>query len=398
MQKSRKSIIHFLGGRKTLYVFLLLILIAVTIWLYDHVSFIFLPLVKLVETVGFPVVLAVVGYYLFKPVVSLLIRFGLNKIAAIFVLFLILLGLGVVLVMSVMPFLIEQAKSLIHSFPEYLKKVTHDIDSRLHQSIFSTYYEKLKSENIDLLNSVGSGTSKVASETITSFSKIVTTVTNVAIGLITTPILLFYLLKDGEKLPKAFIKIAPPKFRESIKTVFSNINIALRGYIQGQILVSLTIGILLYIGFLLIGIPYPIVLAAIASVTNVVPYLGPAIAITPAIIIALVTSPLMLLKLLVVWTVIQLFETKLISPQIMGKSLRIHPVTIIFVLLTSGHLFGVVGVILGIPGYAILRAIVVEFFQWYKIRYNEFYAEPGERYDTNPVYEAQSSSIHEEKD
>ncbi|MCD7035793.1 AI-2E family transporter [Metabacillus sp. GX 13764] len=396
MQKSQKSIIDFLGGKKTLYIFLLLILAGITVWIYDHVSFIFLPIAVFAETVGFPVVLAVIGYYLFRPVVSLLIRFGVNKTAAIFVLLLILIGLGVVLVMSVMPFLIEQAKGLAQSFPEYVKKVTKDIDSTLHQSILSTYYEKLKSENVGLLNSVGSGTSKVASETLTSFSKIVTTVTNVAIGIITTPILLFYLLKDGEKLPKAFIKIAPPKFRNSLHTVFHNINISLKGYIQGQIMVSLTIGILLYFGFLLINIDYPVVLAVLASVTNVVPYLGPAIAITPAIIIALVTSPIMLLKLLVVWTVIQLVETKLISPQIMGKSLRIHPVTIIFVLLTSGHLFGVVGVILGIPAYAIIRAIVFEFYQWYKIRYNEFYAEPGERYETNPEYEAKSSDI--EKD
>ncbi|MFP3821859.1 AI-2E family transporter, partial [Bacillus sp. SIMBA_008] len=86
-------------------------------------------------------------------------------------------------------------------------------------------------------------------------------------------------------------------------------------------------------------------LAVIAACTSVVPYLGPTIAITPAIIIALVTSPFMLLKLAIVWTVVQLVEGKLISPQIMGKNLHIHPITIIFVLLTAGKLFGVVGII-----------------------------------------------------
>jgi len=102
-----------------------------------------------------------------------------------------------------------------------------------------------------------------------------------------------------------------------------------------------------------------------------VPYLGPLIAITPAVIIAIVTSPFMIIKLAVVWTIVQLIDGKFISPQIMGKSLHIHPITIIFVLLTAGSLFGVAGVVLGIPGYALLKVIVTHLFKLYKTRYNE---------------------------
>ena len=107
-------------------------------------------------------------------------------------------------------------------------------------------------------------------------------------------------------------------------------------------------------------------------VTSVVPYLGPIIAITPAVIIALVQSPFLLLKLAAVWTVVQLVEGKFISPQIMGKTLHIHPITIIFVLVTAGSLFGVPGVILGIPGYAIVKVIVTHFFRLFKMRYNRY--------------------------
>src|SRR5690606_24418637 len=135
------------------------------------------------------------------------------------------------------------------------------------------------------------------------------------------------------------------------------------------------IGILLYIGYLIIGLDYAIILALIAAVTSVVPYLGPTIAISPAIIIAIVHSPFMLLKLAIVWVSVQFLEGNFISPNVMGKTMKIHPLTIIIVLLVAGNLFGLVGVILGIPGYAILKVIVQYLYEKFKRRYNRFYGE-----------------------
>ena len=126
---------------------------------------------------------------------------------------------------------------------------------------------------------------------------------------------------------------------------------------------------------------YAVLLGALAMVTSVVPYLGPIIAITPAVIIAIITSPVMLIKLAAVWTVVQLVEGKFISPQVMGRSLQIHPITIIFVLLVSGSLFGVPGVILGIPGYAVIKVLVTHLFTSFKRRYNRFAGDPLDKYE-----------------
>lgn len=124
----------------------------------------------------------------------------------------------------------------------------------------------------------------------------------------------------------------------------------------------------MYIGFTIIGLEYAPVLALIAAFTNVVPYLGPAIAITPALIVAIVTSPFMVVKLIIVWTIVQLIEGKFISPQIMGRNLRVHPITIIFIILTAGNLFGIVGILLAVPGYALLKVFVTHVFEFFKIR------------------------------
>ena len=169
-------------------------------------------------------------------------------------------------------------------------------------------------------------------------------------------------------MPEYIVRFVPTDLRGRTKRVMSEMNDQISSYIRGQIIVSLCIGILLYIGYLIIGLDYSLVLAIIAACTAIVPYLGPAIAITPALVIALVTSPIMLLKMIVIWTIVQFVEGKFISPQIMGKTLKIHPITIIFVILTAGNLFGIVGIILAIPGYAVLKVIATHLFSWFKTK------------------------------
>lgn len=109
-------------------------------------------------------------------------------------------------------------------------------------------------------------------------------------------------------MPVYILKFVPTQLKEQTYTVLSEMNHRLSSYIRGQIIVSFCIGFLLFIGYLIIGLDYASLLAVIAACTSIVPYLGPTIAITPAIIIAIVTSPLMLLKLVIVWTIVQLIE------------------------------------------------------------------------------------------
>src|SRR5699024_10755931 len=103
---------------------------------------------------------------------------------------------------------------------------------------------------------------------------------------------------------------------------------------------------------------------------------------TPAIIIAIVTSPWMLLKLAIVWAIVQFSEGHFISPNVMGKTMKIHPLTIMFVLLIAGKLCGIVGVIFGIPGYAIANVDVHYVFTKLKIRYNYYYQDGYELSET----------------
>ncbi|MGE7673209.1 AI-2E family transporter [Lysinibacillus sp. NPDC094403] len=381
--------IRFLGGKNLFFTLIILLLLACVIFMFQKVSFIFTPLKVLFEVVILPGVLAGIGYYLFRPIVGLFERWRIPRVWGIFLLYIVLIGIITLLVVLVYPFLRDQFTNLAQEFPGYFMALTQNVDDFLNNSRFNEYLDKInlnydsmvKNFTTDMVETVKNTATNLAQGVASGITGFVSTLTGIVLSLVTVPFILFYLLKDGEKLPSYILKICPPRMRKEVHEIFHDMDKQISSYIQGQILVSMCIGSMVTIGFLIIGMKYALLLGFLAMITSVVPYLGPVIAITPAVIIALVTSPFMLIKLAIVWTVVQLIEGKFISPQIMGKSLSIHPITIIFVLLTAGSLFGVPGVILGIPGYAIMKVLVTHLFKLFKQRYNRYEDEVHQKYD-----------------
>ena len=383
--------IQFLGGKNTLYLLILILLMGLIIWIFDVVSFVFYPMQVFLANVVLPVILATIGYYLLRPVLHLLMRIKIPKIWGILIIFLGLIGLITLLILLVLPFLKTQLSNLIQDFPEYFKQLVISADMFLRTSIFSSYYLNLEFDVEKLMQQLPENIGNTLQNTVggvaNGIGKVISTLTGLILAIVTVPFILFYLFKDGEKLPHYILLLLPPRMRADTLQVMREADKQISAYIQGQILVAICIGFMVYVGFLIIGMDYALLLGVLAMITSVVPYLGPIIAITPAAVIALATDPFMLVKLAIVWTVVQLVEGKFISPQIMGKSLHIHPITIIFVLLTAGSLFGVPGVIFGIPGYALLKVLVTHMYKLFKRRYN--------RHETEFNYHYESSGIDE---
>ena len=381
--------IRFLGGKNLFFTLIILLLLACVIFMFQKVSFIFTPLKVLFQVVILPGVLASIAYYLLRPLLGLLERWRIPRIWGILLLYIGAIGILTLLVLLVYPFLRDQFTNLAKEFPEYFMALTQNTVDYLNNSRITEYLDKMNFNYNEVVNNFTTDMVKTVKDTATNLAQgvasgitgFVSTLTGIVLSLVTVPFILFYLLKDGEKLPNFILKMCPPRMRKEVHEIFHDMDKQISSYIQGQILVSMCIGSMVTIGFLIIGMKYALLLGFLAMITSVVPYLGPVIAITPAVIIALVTSPFMLIKLAIVWTVVQLIEGKFISPQIMGKSLSIHPITIIFVLLTAGSLFGVPGVILGIPGYAIFKVLVTHLFKLFKQRYNRYEDEELQKYE-----------------
>ncbi|PLR79391.1 AI-2E family transporter [Bacillus sp. V3-13] len=369
-----------LNNRFVLFL-LVLLLIGLNILVFTKVSFIFTPIVVLLKTVLLPIIMTAVVYYLLNPIVDFMERFKIKRVYSILMLFLVIIGVLTILIVSVIPFLRDQVLSLIYSFPQYARDV-ESLTKQILGSEFVNQAQRTLNINVaDLSSNLSRQATTLIENTWTGIGSFVGAVKDFILAVITLPFILFYLLKDGDKLPEYIRSLLPVSLRKQTATVMQEMNNKISSYIRGQIIVSFCIGILLFIGFLIIGLDYASVLALIAAFTSIVPYLGPAIAITPALIIAIVTSPFMLLKLIIVWTIVQLIEGKFISPQIMGRNLHIHPITIIFVILTAGNLFGLVGILLAVPGYAILKVIVTHLFEWFKHRSNLYEKKTGSSSD-----------------
>lgn len=366
---------------------LIFLLVALDIYVLTKISFIFDPLMVILKTVAAPIILAGISYYLFNPIIDWLEKKKWKRGWAIALLYIVIIGLIILLFSFVIPAVKEQIVSLFKSFPGYWDQITQRFNEFSRSSLFDQLKDKLSTNMSDIMKTISTKGTSVVNSAISSIGSIVGTVTEVVLAIVTTPLVLFYLLKDGKKLPDFLLKMLPVNSRAHTRQVLGEANHQISSYIRGQIIVSLCIGILLFIGYLIIGLPYALTLAIIAACTSIVPYLGPAIAITPAIIIAIVTSPWLLIKLIIVWCVVQLLEGKFISPQVMGKTLKVHPITILFVILVAGNLFGVLGVIFAVPGYAVLKVIVTHVFIWFK-RVSGLYGEqPESEYVVTPPEE-----------
>ncbi len=381
--------IRFLGGKNLLFLLVIILLVGCTVFVYDKISFIFEPLHVLFEVIILPGVLGVILFYLLRPPLKLLVRWKVPRALAILILYIIVIALITLLVLLVFPFLRDQFTNLVQEFPVVLMALANDLLAFLNNSHFSEYFEKINFDYNQILTdftdsfitTVKVTLGSLATGVATGITGFLSTVTGIILSLVIVPFITFYLLYEGDKMPRFILLLFPPRMRERIGDVLHDMDKQISSYIQGQILVSFCIGVMMTIGFLIIGMPYALLLGFLAMITSVVPYLGPAIAATPAAIIAIVNSPWLLVKLAIVWTIVQLIEGKFISPQIMGKSLSIHPITIIFVLLTAGSLFGVPGVVLGIPGYALIKVLISHTYRLFKERYNRFQSDETNLYE-----------------
>jgi predicted PurR-regulated permease PerM len=143
----------------------------------------------------------------------------------------------------------------------------------------------------------------------------------------------------------------------------------LSAYIQGQAIVSVCVGILSLIAYLIIGVDYALILALIAMLTNLIPFIGPFIGTIPAVFVALFNDPISAVWVVLAIIIIQQIESNLISPNVMGQKLKVHPLTIILLLILAGNLAGVVGLILAIPFYAVTKTVVQNVYRLLKLRY-----------------------------
>lgn len=363
---------------------LIVLLILLILIAFTKVSYLFEPIWQFIGVVSLPIVLAGIFYYLLNPAVDFLEKKGLKRVYGIILLFLIVVGLIVWGVVVIVPKIQEQSMSFANNFPDYMNTVDEKAREILRDPIFAQFQTQIENYSDKLMATLTDFIQNFSKSTISSVGKIVSAVANVVVAIMTFPFILFFLLKDGRRLAPYMVRILPNHWRKPTLTVIDEMNEQVSSYIRGQLTVALAVAILFIIGFSIIGLDYAVTLGIVAGVLNMIPYLGSFLAMIPAIFLGIVAGPVMLIKVIVVFVIEQTIEGRVVSPLVLGSQLSIHPVTILLVLLTSGKLFGLLGVVFGIPIYAAGKVLLTHLFDWYKRESRYYYDEEEANEDIPP--------------
>lgn len=345
-----------------------LLLIFLIILVAMKIDFIFRPIFLLVQTLFFPFLIAGVLYYLFRPLVNFLELKNIPRILSILLIYL-LVGLLLTLLLSLGgPLLKEQVKNFADSTPQLMEAIKDKV-TELQQSKWNSHLRQSDSVDVEKASdAITESVSKSLSTIGTNVMNIIGVLASIVTVFATVPFILYYMLKEGEKAPQHILRFLPAKQQKNGRKILADLDEALSSYIQGQVLVSFCIGAMLFIGYLVIDLDYSLLVAIFAMFTNVIPFIGPLLAIIPAVIIACIDSPIMVVKVLVVMIVVQQIEGHIISPQVMGKKLEIHPLTIISLLLAAGRIGGILGLIIAVPVYAVMKVIAQHSYRLWKLR------------------------------
>lgn len=366
MKNAKSWFYRWFVDNQSVTVLMVFLLIFLNIFMLTKISFIFVPVLDFITVIMLPMILSALLYYMLKPCVDWLEKQKMPRVWAIGLVFVLVALLLVWGLAVAIPSIRDQIVSFIRNVPGYTQEIEKIVTDLLQDERFDQFRPQV-TEVLDNASSQVTGFAATLSTNAVDWVKnFLSAASQVIVAIIIMPFILFYLLRDGNQLKGSMTKFLPTKWRAGTARVLRDVNTQLANYVRGQITVAIIVAIMFAIMFSIVGLDYAVTLGVMAGFLNLIPYLGSFLAMIPALVLALVAGPTMLIKVIIVFIVEQTIEGRFVTPLILGSSLKIHPITILFVLLTAGKMFGLWGVLIGIPVYASLKVIIGALFDWYK--------------------------------
>ncbi len=329
--------------KSSVKVSLLAIGLLVAIWLLSSLGVVFVL-----------VLLALVVTYLLTPVIDSLETRGLNRVAGILAVYLLIAVIIVGLLRTLLPPLIDQVVSLEGAIrsPAFAERL-HAIQTQLH----------LKFPFVDFGN-ISDEFNRMLIQLAGKWLTILTSAGSVLMMLVIVPFVAFFFLKDGDAMIHSFISFVPNRYFEMTLNVIHKIGIQLGRYVRAWLTEAAIVGVLAIVGLALMGVKYAVIIGAVAGIANLIPYLGPIVGAVPAIIVSFVQSgnPDLFLPIVALFVAIRLVDDIVIVPTVYSRGVSVHPLTVVLLILISAELRGIVGMVLAIPLYTVFRVIVKETY------------------------------------
>ncbi|NMA85700.1 MAG: AI-2E family transporter [Tissierellia bacterium] len=318
---------------------------------------------NIIKDMIYTIIISMVLAYLINPLVIHLEKYNMKRGTAVLFIYALVLGLILILSFIIIPKTGKEIKRLFKLLPDYFHSI-----SRLIDNFYIKYYESMDNmppifQGLDeiiignmekLEKSISLNISRFIEGVIFTFSKI--------ISLILIPILVFYFIKDQDYFKEKIYYMLPENSRKEIKTLIIEIDKVLGQFIRGRLILALYVGITTTALLLLFRIDFALIIGLITGIADIIPYLGPFLGFLPAVFFAFLKSPIIAIWVGLIFLGIQWIENNVLAPKIIGKSIGIHPITVLLALVLGGGIFGVFGMILSIPFIATMK-ILYNYFK-----------------------------------
>ncbi|WPK13458.1 AI-2E family transporter [Lysinibacillus louembei] len=324
---------------------------------FMEIRTIFKPFVIILKTVFIPLLLGGVLYYVTEPIQRFLEKRKVPRWGSIIIIIVLLASALTGFLFSIGNPIAKEVNKLVDNAPyigEKMQEATEFIKD--HQDHLPPQVDKF-------IDSVSNSVQEIA---VTGSKMIVTFVSgavSATFTLILVPFFFIFMLKDHEKFAPRIYGLFTGERRSWIKKTLKDIDDALSSYVQGQVLISFLLALMMFIGYLIIDLEYALLLSILAFFMNMIPFIGPWVSLIPALIVALIQDPILVIWVAVITLAAQQIESNFITPNIMGKSLDIHPLTVITIVLAAGNIAGFIGILIAIPTYAVIKAIVKNIYE-----------------------------------
>ncbi|GAV22442.1 AI-2E family transporter [Carboxydothermus pertinax] len=310
-----------------------------------------------IRAVFFPFILAGFLAYLLHWPVDLLEKWGIKRGFGIILLYLVLGFIIFLIAKFLLPSFVRQVNDLLVVLPGYLNQVQAFLDRQQEGIDRGTLPPEIKKSLMTQIDTL----EKSLAQMLKSILSALWGVSSRLFDFLLAPILAYYILKDVHKLKKGFLSYLPPHLQDEALIFLRVCDNVFGRFIKGHLLICLAVGIVTGLVLYLLKMPYSFLLGLLAGVMELIPYFGPILASIPILAIALLKGKILFFKTLVAIVLIQQLEGNVLAPKILGDSLGLHPLTVIFLLLSGFTLGGVAGMILAVPVAATARNLYILF-------------------------------------
>lgn len=350
------------------FVLILAIILAVLLATYLIKEWHILSIIGTILSVISPVFIGFVIAWLLDPLATKFSTKMPHVLACIFT-YLIIFGAIILIFVFTVPTFSSGISEIVSVVPDIVDNVQNMASDLLENLGNSTQVENYKNAMLSKIEEVGTDLVNTLPNTIWNFGRgVISGATSIILGLMIG----FYILFDFRKIQGHLLSIIPRDWHGGTKDLMSRINGKLRSYVVGVLLIMLLVFITQSIGFSLAGLSAPFLFALFCAITDVIPYIGPWIGGAPAVIVGFTIDPMVGVFCLVSVVVCQLLENNFYQPLIMGKTMKLHPVTIMLGLLLFNYFFGMIGMIVATPLIATLK-IIFEFIMEHSYFGEKFY-------------------------